>query len=187
MDALILAGGKSSRMGGNHKGNLLVGAESFTQRLIRELEPHAVSILLSYGKTVWQAPVNCRVIHDEYTDCGPMGGLHAGLKACKGDILLVAACDMPLLKWELYDFLLQNINGFDAAVPVVDGQLQPLAAVYTKRLLPVFESCLREGNYRLRRALEQAKVCCINAEAFAEILQNINTEEEYQAFLKNHL
>lgn len=186
MDALILAGGKSSRMGGKHKGNLLIGAESFTQRLIHELAPHTETVLLSYGKTIRQNYPNCHIIHDEYTDCGPMGGLHAGLKACTADLLLVAACDMPLLKWELYDFLLQNLNGFDAVVPVLDGQIQPLAAVYTKKLLPVLESCLKAENYRLRSALEQAKVCYVDAESFAELLQNINTKEEYQTFLQNH-
>ena len=54
MDVLILAGGKSSRMGGNHKGNLKIRGEGFTERLIRVMKPHAERILLSYGETVQQ-------------------------------------------------------------------------------------------------------------------------------------
>ena len=49
MDLLILAGGKSRRMGGRHKGNLILDGESFTQRLIRELGDGAEHIYLSCG------------------------------------------------------------------------------------------------------------------------------------------
>ena len=185
MDALILAGGKSRRMGGRHKGALPIGAETFTRRLINELKPCTEQIFLSYGAAVHLDFEDCRIVRDEYTDCGPMGGLHAGLKACESDLLLVAACDMPLLSRKLYDFLLADLGEYDAVVPVVDGQLQPLSAVYRKTLLPIFESCLQEKNYRLRSALEQAKVNYICADAFAKQLQNINTEEEYQSFLEN--
>ena len=186
MDVLILAGGKSSRMGGNHKGNLKIRGEGFTERLIRVMKPHAERILLSYGKTVQQEFFACSIIRDEYPDCGPMGGLHAGLKACESDLLLVCACDMPLLDWQLYDFLLQNTGDSDVVVPLADGQIHPLAAVYRKTMLPVIESCLQEGNYRLRSALEQTNVRYVNAEAFREQLQNINTEGEYRSLIEKN-
>lgn len=181
MDALILAGGKSSRMGGLHKGNLRIGEESFTQRLVCELQPHVEHILLSYGETVQQELPGCLIIQDEYKDCGPMGGLHAGLKSCCSELLLVSACDTPLLKWELYAFLLSHLQQHDAVVPVADGKIHPLTAIYRKSFLPVFEQGLQSGNYRLRSALEQADVCYVDVPQFASMLKNINTMEEYQA------
>ena len=184
MDALILAGGKSSRMGGIHKGSLQFQNESFTQRLISQLKPHVETLWLSYGDTVQQEDLDCMIVRDEYLNCGPMGGLHAGLKNTGSDMLIVAACDMPLLNWELYHFLLEKLENYDAVVPVVEGQIHPLAAVYTKKMLPLFESCLKAGNYRLRSALDQAKTRFVEAGCFAEMLQNINTMEEYLSFIK---
>ncbi len=183
MDALILAGGKSSRMGGIHKGNLRIGAESFTQRLVNELKAHCQQLFLSYGSSVQQEYEDCCIIRDEYADCGPMGGLHAGLKACNSDILLVAACDMPLLRWDLYSFLLTQLEEYDAVIPVADGKIQPLAAVYTKALLPVLEANLKLGNYRLMSALEQINIHYVELPQFAAMLRNINTVEEYTALL----
>ena len=52
MDVLILAGGKSSRMGGKHKGNLELGGETFTQRLINEMSKISERIWISYGEEV---------------------------------------------------------------------------------------------------------------------------------------
>ena len=186
MDALILAGGKSSRMGGEHKGSLSMGAETFTAHLVSQLRPLADKLWLSYGETVQQEIDGCIIVRDEYIDCGPMGGLHAGLKACSSEILLVAACDMPLLKRDLYDHLMELLPGYDGVVPVTYGQMHPLAAIYTKALLPIIEQALKDGNFRLRTALEQANIRYVDVPQFRVMLNNINTREEYQAFLKQY-
>lgn len=182
MDALILAGGKSRRMGGLHKGSLTLGDESFTQHLINELKAQTQCIYLSYGSTIQREYTDCCVIQDEYADCGPMGGLHAGLKVCN-NILLTAACDMPLLRWELYEFLLSMLDGYDAVIPIAEGKTQPLAAVYTKAMLPIFEEHLQNGDYRLMKALQQAHVCYVDVPQFAYMMKNINTEAEYAELL----
>ena len=51
-DGLILAGGKSTRMGGAHKGNLMCGNETFTMRLIREMQKEAQQVWISYGEKI---------------------------------------------------------------------------------------------------------------------------------------
>ena len=186
MDALILAGGKSSRMGGEHKGSLSMGEETFTAHLVSQLKPLADKLWISYGETVQQEIDGCTIVRDEYIDCGPMGGLHAGLKACSSDILLVAACDMPLLKRDLYDHMLELLLDYDGVVPVTDGQMHPLAAIYTKALFPIMEQALKDGNFRLRSALEQANIRYVDVPQFNTMLSNINTKEEYQAFLKQY-
>ncbi len=184
MDALILAGGKSSRMGGKHKGSLLIGEESFTQHLLNEFQAHADQVFVSYGEIVRQKLPGCQIVQDEYKDCGPMGGLHAGLKSCRSDTLMTAACDMPLLKWELYEYLLTQLADHDAVIPMAEGRCQPLAAIYRKTALPVLERCLRNGDFRMMKALEKINVCYADASKFAFMLKNINTEEEYRSFLQ---
>lgn len=186
-DAVILAGGGSRRMGGFHKGNLKLGELTFTQRLIQQLAPQTNRIYLSCGENTPTDVPNCQIVRDEYSDCGPMGGLHASLKRCESDLLLVAACDTPLLTMEFYRYLCTFLGEHDGVVAVVNGRMQPLAAVYTKRLLPVFEACLREGNYRLRDALAQANICYVELSdqpTLCAMLQNINTPQEYEQLLQ---
>lgn len=186
-DILILAGGKSSRMGGKHKGDLSCGNESFTQRLISELKDGANQLWLSYGEIVRTTYPECRIVTDEFPGCGPMGGLHAGLNCCESNVLWVAACDMPRLKRELYGYLASFLGDHLAVVPLLDGRPQPLAAIYTKEMQSVFETCLHAGNFRLRSALDQADICYVDITdqpQFCLMLQNINTEEEYRSFLK---
>ena len=81
-DGLILAGGKSSRMGGEHKGNLTYGGETFTQILVKELNRGTENVWLSYGENIQGMYDGCKIVQDIHADCGPIGGLHAGLKAC---------------------------------------------------------------------------------------------------------
>lgn len=186
-DGLILAGGKSSRMGGQHKGNLQYAGMTFTGRLIEELSAGTVQLWLSYGQQLQGEYEGCRIIQDEYPDCGPMGGLQAGLKCCENGLLLVAACDMPLLKLELYQHLYSFLGEHAGVVPVSEGRIHPLAALYKKELLPLFERYLQNGNYRLRAALEEADICYVDVShcpAFCRMLQNINTEEEYASLLR---
>lgn len=128
LDGLILAGGKSTRMGGTHKGSLLIEAETFTERLVKELKKDAGKVWLSYGGQVHERYEGCGIVRDIYPECGPIGGLHAGLAACTGDGVMAAACDMPFLKIELYRYLARRMEeeeqktgeSLDGVVPVLN-------------------------------------------------------------------
>lgn len=186
-DGLILAGGKSSRMGGRHKGNLPYGDTTFTGRLVEELKKGSQQLWLSYGEEPREVYAGCGIIEDEYPNCGPMAGLQAGLKHCESDVLLVAACDMPLLKLELYQYLFSFLGEHGGVVPICQGRIHPLAAIYKKELLPIFEDFLQKGNYRLRAALEESDICYVDVTElpqFCRMLQNINTEEDYAVLLE---
>ena len=182
IDALILAGGKSSRMGGKHKGNLKIGGETFTQHLISEVTKSVDNVWISYGTEIHEKYENCKIITDHYKECGPMGGIHAGLTAAASEYLFVVACDMPFMKAEFVEELKKHLSeNADVIVPVINGRPQPLATLYKKTVLPVLEEKLAEGNYKLRSIFEHVKVSYVEIEAQWEpVLRNINTTEEYQ-------
>ena len=184
IDALILAGGKSSRMGGKHKGNLMCENETFVQRLINEMTKVSDKIWLSYGNTVHAEYDKCRIVQDIHTDCGPIGGIHAGLSEAENEKAIIVACDMPFMRAEFFGNLMEQMDEeTDIIVPVVDGRIHPLAAIYKKRILPVVESQIQSGNYRLRKILDQVNTKYIDVSDDArmvEMLRNINTVEEYQ-------
>ena len=85
MDGLILAGGRSTRMGGKHKGDLRYEDQTFLERIIGEFASCAERIWISYGTEMRRDYPGCVSICDEYPGCGPMGGIHAGLKRCRSD------------------------------------------------------------------------------------------------------
>lgn len=206
MEGLILAGGKSTRMGGRHKGSLTYRRETFVQILIRELRGLAQQIWLSYGRDRREEYEGCTVLRDIYEECGPIGGIHAGLRACRQEWMMVAACDMPLLKIELFRYLqkeleyaesrrryLQDPNGssqagsfYDGVVPVAAGRIHPLAAIYRKGAEGILEKQILNGNYRLMDALEHMNILYVDVsecQTFPEMLRNINTTEEYEKLM----
>ena len=77
-DGLILAGGKSTRMGGRHKGDLVFKEQTFLERIIEELKVEAETVWISYGTLIRREYPGCQIVQDEYPDRGPIGGFHAG-------------------------------------------------------------------------------------------------------------
>ena len=190
VEGLILAGGKSSRMGGCHKGSLTYNRESFTQILVKELRKETACVRLSYGQEVREDRGECTVIMDIYPGCGPIGGIHAGLKACGREWLLVAACDMPFLKIELFRYMMDEFGQketgdtrYDGVVPVTDGRIHPLAAIYRTSIADILEEQVKRENYRIRDALKRLNILYIDVtgkKMFEQMLRNINTIEEYE-------
>ena len=208
--AVILAGGKSSRMG-RDKAALMLGDETFLQRIAAELDACGFQekyVSLGTGtaeKTEIRIPGGWTVIRDRYRDCGPLGGIHAALSACRAEWALFVSCDTPLYRRELAELLISKIPGTETEteqedqeysagtrllVPVTpDGRWHMTCALWRKSLLPEVEAQLKSGNHRLRG------VCFKDGElspgtvlvplegeraAFAEMLENINTEEDYR-------
>lgn len=194
MDGLILAGGKSTRMGGRHKGNLSYQNSTFMERVIQEFRKETDTVWISYGQDVRERYEGCRIVTDEYLGCGPIGGIHAGLRMCQGEWMMVAACDMPFLKMELYHFLTEALrqadceeqndtDGYMGVVPVTEGRIHPLAAIYRKKMEEVLETQIQNQNYRMTEALKKQKILYIDVsenQRIQQMLQNINTISEYE-------
>ena len=93
------------------------------------------------------------MVEDQYLNAGPLGGIHAALKASSEDAILVFAGDMPFLDKEIIS---DQINEFskrqhDVLIPVVDQFIEPLHAIYRKSELNHLERFLVEGKSRAVR------------------------------------
>ncbi len=180
ISAVILAGGKSSRMG-THKGGLVMNGRTFTDIIADELRKLTADVMVSCTEKTENVPENCGRVFDIYENCGPMGGLHAALKNCAADALIVSACDTPLVRAQLYQLLLDNLVDHDGIVAVSEGRQHPLTAVYRVKMADIFEEYLKEGNYRLMRALDKADILYYNLPCdMADMVKNINTPEDYE-------
>ncbi len=179
-------------MGGEHKGDLCFQGQTFMERIIGEFEACAQKIWISYGEKIRREYPGCVSICDEHPGCGPIGGIHAGLRKCQSDFMMVAACDMPFVKMELYQLLERELlkaqqeseNTYAGVVPVDDGRIHPLAAIYKKEMIGCLEEQIAGKDYRLRSVLSRQNILYVDVSGnprIRQMLKNINTVAEYDS------
>lgn len=100
--------------------------------------------------------LKCSIVSDQYKNIGPLGGLHAGLKASDSKLNLVTACDMPKIEPALIKHL-TSYYGYDAVVPKVRGFPEPLLALYSKTCLAAVEIMITEKDYRISHLYPKVK------------------------------
>jgi molybdenum cofactor guanylyltransferase len=138
--AVILAGGEARRANGQEKYFFTYEGKTFIERLVGSLSGVVDEIVI-----VARNPVQCTrfrelngviCISDIRQGLGPVGGLHAGSLAAKGDLVFVSACDMPCIDTAVVSYLFGAIGQFDAAIPMWNERmLEPLHAVYRRTAL----------------------------------------------------
>src|SRR5258705_575097 len=114
IEAFILAGGASSRMG-TDKSQLLIGEKTFNEHIADTLL-EIVETVTVVGRSL--ADPRLKSVADVYPQWGALGGLHAALNACKSDWALVVACDLPFVGADLLRRLATLRGDHDALVPV---------------------------------------------------------------------
>lgn len=183
---IILAGGKSTRMG-KDKSMLSYDNDPLIKRVVNELEAIVDElIIVSNEENKYGFPGTIEV-SDLYPGMGPLGGIHAGLTFSTNDYAFITACDMPFFKARLAGLLLKMSKGFDIVVPQIGNYLQPLCAVYSKQCLPHAEFCLKQNNKKIVSIYPMVRVnyageSLIKAVADPEkIFFNVNTPKDYES------
>lgn len=147
--ALILAGGKATRMGGAAKHELIVDGETILARQARVLAPRVAEIVVSCNQPV----PGYRTVADFVANAGPLAGIAAGLSAVASEWLLVVAGDMPDLSGAVVDLLLTPTDE-DASGLRVDGLAQPLLCVLrVAAFRPLVAARLAAGDYKASHLL----------------------------------
>lgn len=166
MKAIVLAGGRSRRMG-RDKGLLMFEGVALARRAIEALTPIASDGILLVANDAAYAGLGAPLVGDIFPGRGPLAGIHAGLLASAAAQNFVVACDMPFLNPALALHLAALASGHDAAVPLAPDRPQPLHAVYDRCCLPVIEEQLRAGQGSLQDLLARLDVRWVKT---AEIL-----------------
>lgn len=188
---LINAGGASRRMG---RPKALLPAPGSGLPLIRHIAerllPLAGALLVIANDPASAAALEGlggRWLTDAFPDTGPLGGLATGLAARDGWHICVA-CDLPFVQPAVFRYLLaQADENWDALIPLVGGQAQPLHALYHRRCLAAIEAALRAGERRMDSFLPQVRTRFVPEEALRAIdpdlrsFVNVNTPEEWAA------
>ena len=175
---IVLAGGKSSRMG-TDKTKLDYGGETMLERVYRRFSGHFDTFISAHGDV---GIPGARVILDIIPGLGPISGLHAALQAFESVFLV--ATDMPFADPETASRVIEFGNGAVACAGAVNGKPEPLFARYTRAVLPELERAVEAGDYSLHRLLERVETRYL--EIPSEMIDNINRPEDYEK-LKSRL
>lgn len=186
---IVLAGGKSTRMG-RDKANIRLGSQTMLERSVEKLQQIFDEVIIVSDRPSKYALTGTRQVFDIYGGKSPLGGIHAGLSVAGNSNAFITACDMPFWQPEMAAFLLQCLEDYDAAIPRVAGYIEPLFAVYSKRCLPAVEACLQQDIYKIIEVFPLLKVKYVEEEAWGKfgdtdkIFININTPQELKTLLR---
>ena len=187
--AIILAGGRSSRMG-TPKALLPFDGEPLIAHIVRSLAHRFHDIVIVAAPQQELPSLPARIVYDDVAYQGPVGGILYGLQAAAGELGFVTSCDSAFVNGSLVEHLVNSADGFDVVVPRWDDRFQPLLAVYRKSVLPFLESQLAHGELRPVYVFDRVRTRVIEAEEIRRFdpegtsFFNMNTPADYEAALR---
>ena len=178
--AVILAGGKSSRMGFDKAFLEIDGRKLLDRQLDTLVAAGAEDIIISGRSGVNYSAYSCRVLEDQFADAGPLGGIHAALTVSRQPLLLVLAVDMPEMNALFLRSLLMASTSDGGVITRLDETIEPLVALYPQAALKIVRQMFTQKNYAVRRLAEAcvrerlATYFQVPAE-FARLFRNLNS------------
>jgi len=187
--AVILVGGKSSRMG-RAKALLPFDNEPLIAHVVRRLKSWFPEIIVVAAPDQELPELSAVLVRDEIAYQGPVSGIYHGLKAATKDVCFVTSCDAPFLNFELIDHLLEQISDYDVVVPFWQERFQPLHAIYRTSVVPLLKEQLERGELRpiflydkvRTRKIQEAEIRRLDPEGLSFL--NMNSPADYDAALQ---
>ncbi len=181
MSGIILAGGKSVRMG-TDKALVHLAGNTLLELQMRRLRQLGIADIIISGENAPPA-LGTRVIGDEIPHQGPLGGIHACLKAARYSHCLVLSVDTPLIPGSALQQLCRSCTK-GIAVLCHGGREEPLVGVYPKGAAPVAEALLANHRLQVRTLGDTVGRTCWEYKGPEELLQNCNTPQQIQEVKK---
>ncbi len=184
LSGIILAGGKSNRMGKN-KALLELGGMTLIERVARVLSGVCSEIIIAGGDVKELGHLGYPVVPDIHQGCGPLSGIHAGLTAARNRYGFVAACDIPFLDEKLVQRIISEADGYDAVILKHGNYFEPLFSLYGKAFTGAAETSIKNGVYKVTAPLYLVRWKAVEVD-FSEfpdlqkLLMNLNTPEDYE-------
>ncbi len=184
VSGVILAGGKSRRMGGSPKALIPFGERPLIQHIVERVQSVLPDCLVVTNSPELYAFLGTPMVGDAFAEGGSLGGIYSGLAAAPGDAAFCVACDMPFLSAGLIAYLAARAGEADVVIPDAAGELQPLHAVYGKACLPAMERRLRAGQLKIAGVFDEVRVLGVPAEVVARFeapelaFMNLNTPDD---------
>jgi molybdopterin-guanine dinucleotide biosynthesis protein A len=181
--AIILAGGKSSRMGVD-KSLLPVNGETLIASIVRQLEDHFDEVIIGANDPQKYLFLKRLVVPDVETNRGPLMGIYSCLLASSNDVNFITACDIPEMNLKLIQNMINLAGDADIVMPVKENNKhEPLYAVYRKSVACKADLVLRNNGRRIIELLDHVTVKLVEFNGTAWY-QNLNLKHEYYEYIK---
>lgn len=175
--AIILAGGKSSRMG-EDKGLMLIDGKSMIEYILKTVSQFTNQIIIIANDEAYEKfgyPIYKDLVYDK----GPIAGIVTGLKNSKTDKNWILSCDSPFIEVKLLQKLMIESKGFDAVVSVHNNKIHPLIAVYSQSALIRFQENLALNRLKILDTLDALKVNYLELDNFNQSnFKNLNSKSD---------
>jgi len=191
--AVILAGGKSSRMKFD-KQFLIIDEKRLIYDLAKKLKNHFDEIIIVTNKPELYNDCDYKIVSDEIKECGPLSGIHVGLKSVNSEYAYFLACDMPNIDDNYIRYLKSIANEEDDVyISRLDNFAEPFHGIYKKSLFKDIEKFLLKSDKKsIIRFLESTnkRIVYINKDDFKKnkfnknIFINLNNQEDLHNFMK---
>ena len=185
MTGIALAGGESRRMGRDKAFLTLEGIPMIEHvlRTLRTIFPRTIIVTNNPSAYVVYDAV---IVTDAVKKQCPLAGIYSGLLSSTDEYNFVAACDMPLLNPGLISYMTGLVEDHDIVVPMIAERVEPLHAIYSKRLLPIIRKRLEGDDRRVRGIYGEARVRYVTEQEIDRFdperrsFRNLNTLYEYK-------
>ena len=183
VSGIVLAGGQSQRMGRN-KALMSLDGKILISRVLETMARICDDLIICANDPRSYAHLPARVVRDVIPHRGALGGIHAGLKAMRHEKALVVACDMPFLSLSLLRFMMVAASDQDVVVPHIDGNFEPLHAIYGVNCISPIERLIADGPRRIVALYDCVRVRVVNENQVrlfgaGNSFFNINTPQDW--------
>ena len=183
LTGIILAGGKSSRMG-EDKGLLNFKGKKLIEYSIDLLKLLCNEILISTNQAGYEQ-FGFTTVADKNWGCGPIGGIEAGLQQSKNEWCIVIACDTPFLEHDFLTAMISEIKEQDCIIPSHNNGIEPLVGIYNKELAFFFSQKIEQKEFKIKRIIEERQVHFFNTDPilkkYPKLFFNMNTMEDMES------
>lgn len=189
--AIILAGGKGSRLGYVDKAFLKYNGRFFIDILIEKLTDFKEVIVVTnspekYARYVedYKYSNSIKIVTDKIKDIGPIGGIYTGLLTSKSNENFIISCDTPFISEDFIRYMRELSGDYLIAVPIHETNMEPLCAIYKKDIIKNIEKSIEEKKYRVNSIFDKNLIKWIELEKFLDkemivkSFYNVNTDCE---------
>ena len=180
--AIILAGGRSRRMG-KDKSMLLINNKPMIEHILEQIRPYFSQVLISSNDQKKYAFLGADVIPDKVPDQGPLMGILSCLEVSSHDLNFVVACDVPVINHDFIRKMMREAQMYDGVIPVREkSKYEPLFGIYRKSMITPIRETLKTDSRKIIDACSKCRIKYLEIDD-AEWYRNLNTMEEYNKYI----
>ena len=184
LTTLILAGGKSSRMGGVDKGLLKINDKYLVCHLESLAKKYSNDVLVNVNRnidTYESLGLNiCKDFIDDFQ--GPLAGMYTGLRLAKTKYIITMPCDGPFVKKNYFQKMIEIEEGFNINVAYDGDRIQPVYSLINCDLINSLDQFLKTGQRKIDKWYSNCSTNQIDFSDDKEMFININDQNELKKY-----